>query len=544
MFRSPPSNWLASLPLRSRLAYSVSFWVRHWPLPILASGVSFILLLRLAQLTLVEGSWYQQLADNNRTIMVPLVAPRGVIFDRHQIPLARNLPAYIELGTDASGDPIETLLDRDTAIKKLTDPDNHIRITANREYPCGSSCEPAIGYVGSVTKTDLTNTDYQPGDRIGKSGAESQFERQLKGFPGEEYQEVNAKGELQRVVARREPQPGNNLNLTLDSVLTQILVEAFAGQTGAAVALVPQTGEILSLVSLPAADPSQIAAAINDPKLPLLNRATGGAYPPGSTFKMVTALAALESGKIDNTTMFEDSGEIKIGDYAYGNWLYEEHGRTEGQINLVRALARSNDIFFYRVGEATGPNQIADTASLLGFGKTWGLGNWGEASGLVPTPDWKWQKRHERWFLGNTYHMAIGQGDVLVTPLQMAVMTAAIANQGVLCTPHLDAATKPVCQQLGLSETSLAFVHQGMIGACQPGGTGAAFFNFSPQVACKTGTAQQGGEKAEPHAWFTVYAPADHPTIALTVLVEQGGQGSTVAAPIAQKALAYYLSNP
>jgi penicillin-binding protein 2 len=329
----------------------------------------------------------------------------------------------------------------------------------------------------------------------------------------------------------------------MDLSLQQVLYEALGEHAGAGVALDPRTGEVLALVSKPTYDPNNISASLALENQPFFNRALSGMYAPGSTFKMITAVAALEEGEIDAGSRFQDTGELVVGEYRFGNWLFDEHGRTEGEVDVVKAIARSNDIFFYQIGSLVGAEKMADWARLFGFGGNWNLTAWGAGSGLVPDPEWKLATKRERWYLGNTYHMAIGQGDVLATPLQVAVMTAAIARGGVVCAPRFERVEDQFsgCAQLNLDTDTIGLIQAGMTQACQPGGTGAPFFDFSPQVACKTGTAQQGGEEDLPHAWFTLYAPATNPEIVVTVLVEQGGQGSQVAAPVAKKALEYWF---
>ncbi len=518
--------------------------IRIWPLKVLTLVFGILLLVRLIQLTVVEGPWRRRLADENRILTLPIMAQRGILTDRLGYPLTQNIPVYRRQvpGTNPAQLQFESV-SREQALQFLVDPKERIDYVVKRDYPSGSVSASLVGYVGEVTANELdTYQDYRLGELIGKTGAEQAFERRLRGIPGEEYLEINAQGKAVRTIGVKEAQSGSNMQLSVDLGLQQILVDAFQGLQGAAVALSPQTGEVLALVSVPTYDPAHLQDALSQPGQPFFNRAVGGTYAPGSTFKLITGIAALEEGKITAETQFQDTGEIVIGDYRFGNWLYDEHGRTEGQVGLVRAIARSNDIYFYHIGELVGPNKLAEWAGMFGFGKAWGLFAWGESTGLVPTPEWKQTKKNERWFLGNTYHMSIGQGDVLATPMQVAVMTAGIAAGGVVCPPHMVLNDdRVVCQQSNVRGETIALIQQGMIEACQPGGTGSPFFTFEPKVACKTGTAQQGGEKALPHAWFTIYAPAENPTIAVTVLVEQGGQGSTVAGPIAKKAIEYWL---
>ncbi len=356
-----------------------------------------------------------------------------------------------------------------------------------------------------------------------------------------------------REIEKFESVPGEDLHLSIDAKLSQVAYEALRGLKGAVVATEAKTGKVLVLVSSPSFDPnlfvrvnardsSQVEQLLSDSDLPFFNRAMGGVYPPGSTFKIVSAVAGVEEGKIDETTEIEDPGVLQVGEYSYANWYFTRYGKTEGVIGLVRAIQRSTDTFFYKVGELVGANRLADWAKAFGLGRETGVDIQGEVKGLVPTPDWKEKVKGERWFLGNTYHLAIGQADLLTTPLQVNMMTSVIANEGELCQPMVkDGEEKEECQDLRLEEKTLELVTEGLKGACSPGGTAGIFFNFSPQVACKTGTAEYGPRDAvghrETHAWLTAFAPVDNPEIVVTALVEGGGEGSEVAAPIVKKVM-------
>jgi penicillin-binding protein 2 len=327
-----------------------------------------------------------------------------------------------------------------------------------------------------------------------------------------------------------------------------VAFEALEDRPGAVVATEPKNGQVLVLISSPSFNPNDITPEnLTDVTLPFFNRAVGGVYPPGSTFKIVTAVAGLEEGKIDKNTTFTDLGEIRVGDYSYKNWYFTQYGKTEGTINLVRAIKRSTDTFFYKVGEWVGPTRLANWAQSFGLGKKSGIDLPGEVGGLVPSPEWK-EEKGDRWFLGNTYHFAIGQGDILTTPLQVNVMTSVIANGGKLCQPTIaqntsDGGPKGLlrgeinCQDLKLKAETLSLVKEGMKEACSPGGTAFPFFDFSPQVACKTGTAEFGDLAGKTHAWLTSFSPVDNPQIVVTALVEKGGEGSYVAAPVVKKVM-------
>jgi penicillin-binding protein 2 len=286
----------------------------------------------------------------------------------------------------------------------------------------------------------------------------------------------------------------------------------------------------------------KLQTLLTDPQKPFFNRVLGGAYPPGSTFKIVTATAGLEEGKINAETLWNDTGEIRVGEYSYKNWYFTQYGRTEGEINVVGALKRSTDTFFYKVGEWVGPTSLSAWAKAFGLGQKTQIDLPGEVEGLVPSPEWK-EEKGDRWFLGNTYHFAIGQGDLLATPLQINFLTNVMASGGQLCRPQVlkNEDQKESCRDLKLKKETLSLVEEGMKEVCSSGGTAFPFFEFLPQVACKTGTAEFGDPEDKTHAWFTSFAPFENPELSLTVLIEKGGEGSEVAAPVAKKIMEAYF---
>jgi penicillin-binding protein 2 len=506
---------------------------------------------RLVQVQLVEGSVYRNRAENNRIVTRRQAATRGAISDRDGNQLVRNVPSYKRLvpGTNLVQDQFETIT-KQQALSLDGKEDEWIFLDIDREYIFGKTLSPLLGYVNEVSQEELDDLgpDYVVGDLIGKSGIEKYFEDKLRGNPGNELLETNSSGETQRTIGSNEPTTGQDITLSIDLKLQQTLYDAFEGRTGAAVALKPETGEILSLVRVPSFDPNDISKSLVEENQPFFNRAVAGAYPPGSIFKPIVMTAGLEEGIIDRDYTVEDTGEIRIDQYRYGNWYYDQYGRTEGQVDLVKALQRSNDIFFYKLGELVGPNNIAKWAQLFGLGTTTNLNFPGEVPGLVPNPEWKRRFTGSNWFLGNTYHYAIGQGDLQVTPIQMALVTAVFANGGRLCDPTIEKisqGSQVSCKELGISIETLDTIKEGMIAACQPGGTAFPFFDFiadqnlptDRQVACKTGTAQFGDPQDRTHAWFMIFAPVENPEIVLTILLEKGGEGSYDAAPIAKTAL-------
>ncbi len=507
------------------------------------------LLLRLFQLTIVKGNYYQRLSEENRIKELIVEPKRGAILDRKGYVIVKNNPPQLNTLDD--------------------------RIESPRNYNNDFSIAHIIGYRQKANKDDLKNDNCQNklklGDKIGKIGVEKLFDCRLRGHHGKKLIEVNSQGKYKKTLSYLPPKNGQSIRLALDWQLQkkayQIITtsETTKNKKTAILALNPKTGEVLTLVSTPSFNPQSfeneettaIQTYLNDPTQPLFNRVTRGVYPPGSTFKPFIALSALEEEKITKKTLFEDTGTIKAGSRTFGNWYFLEYGRTEGEVDLIKAIRRSNDIFFYKTGALLGPKLIKKWALKFGFGKKTKIGL-KENEGLLPSPFWKKETLKERWYLGDTYNLAIGQGYLLTTPLQLTQATAVFANNGYLCQPKLLKQEKSAnCQKLPINKDYLALIKQGMIEACQPGGTGWPFFNFSInteasnqqktakntplQVGCKTGTAQSHAKSSLPHALFTVFAPAENPEILLTVVVEEGGQGSDIAAPVAKEILKEYF---
>jgi penicillin-binding protein 2 len=461
------------------------------------STIALIVLLgRLINLQIFSGGKYRILADENRIRTLTIAAPRGRILDEKSQIL--------------------------------------------EDTPANSSL---LGFVGEINAQEVgllsANNKYQIKDLIGRAGLQKQYEDLLKGTNGGRIVEVDTNGTIERDLGEKPSQPGKDLPTNIRSDLQKIAHEGLVGKNGAVVVSEPATGKVLALVSVPA----------------LFNRSLGGIYPPGSTFKMVTTVAALSEKKVSKFFTVDDVGTLIVSGFKYSNWFFTQYGKTEGVVGFEKALARSNDIFFYKLGGEVGAELIAKWAKILGYGQTAGLDMPGEVAGLVPTPAWKEKFKGEKWFLGNTYHMAIGQGDVLATPVQVNLMTNILATNK-RCQLHIaqfpisnsqfsinDSMTK--CSNVQIDQEILDIIKRGMVGACQDGGTAYPFFEWTgPEVACKTGTAEYINDKGKygTHAWFTVFAPSDNPQISVTVLVEGGGEGSRVAAPIARKILSAYFN--
>lgn len=455
-----------------------------------------------------------------------------------------------------------------------------------REYLDPEIFSHAIGYTGIVSDVDLTNLEsegYDPNDFIGKSGIELSYEKYLRGTNGNTQVEVDASGRPVKVLGNVDPQPGNIVKLSIDAGLQKQLYNSFpTGSKGVAVALNPKTGEVLALVSVPGYNNNLFApgisqqdyqALLQDKNLPLFDRAVSGTYPPGSTIKLVGAAAALQENVVNENTIINDRGVLVINNQFNPNIKYNFYGWNHaglGPMTVRSAIAESSDIYFYVTAGGhpssnvvgLGPDKLAQYYRQFGMGADTGIDIQGEKPGNVADPAWKEQYFQgdaiaSKWYLGDTYHIGIGQGDMLVTPLQVAVWTAAIANGGTLNKPHLlekvvnqagDTVYEPKPELLikqTVSDANIKIVQEGMreevAGAH---GTGKALQSLPISAAGKTGTSQfDGSDPSRTHAWFTAYAPYENPQIAIVVLVEAGGEGNAVAVPIVKDALKWWAEN-
>lgn len=561
---------------------------------------------RLFHLQVVRGESLRKRSDANRLTTKIIHAPRGIIYDRDGKSLVVNVPAFVKIEQGkAELVPYEEALQLEATQSAL----KRLEVQAVRDYPHKEVLSHVLGYTSEISQEELRQADfaksYKLGDRIGRDGTELTYEQYLRGEDGVVYQEVDAVSNTQREIATTQPVEGKSLTLNLDLGLQVASYEALnkAVQNlliccGVVIAQKPSTGEILSLVSLPSYDnnvfsgklsQSQYETLLKDPNRPLFNRAVAGEYPPGSLYKIITAAAGLKNGTITHETKIQDTGVITLGLFQFPNWYWLSSGKTDGAINVMQAIARSNDIFFYKVGEWVGPDTLAQMARKMGLGMPTGIDLPGELDGLVPDTKWKEETRDEPWYPGDTYHVAIGQGNNLETPMQLNMLTAFVANNGTVFKPQLvkkvvDTNGKTIKtfepQQLVsevLDKKHVAFIREGMKMACTDSsdaggirGTGWPMFDFGItrfekvaqatqaaevqrtelvevkkriEVGCKTGTAEFGHPQNKTHAWFTVFAPYDNPEIAITVLLEAGGEGSNVAAPVAKEILEYFFVN-
>ncbi len=570
----------------------------------------FVLGFRLFWLQVQEGFINLSLAEGNRVRMLPVAAPRGLILDQdgevlasndfvYELVVQANHPRDIEGENDAIFEDIglsrkeveEKIINKKNisgfiTLKEKIPRDDALVLKSKlpaygrfevipifiRKY-ADPSLSHILGYIGKFNQQEQEESpEYSVNKFIGKAGLEKTYDKYLQGIPGTRKVEVDASGKLIRVLSTEDPLPGNTIQTTIDLDLQKYINEKLKEKTselntaGAVVALDPRDGTVKAVVSLPGFDAGALSRGISEEEYknlvesndnPLLNRAVSGVYPSGSTIKPFIASSALEFGVIDESTAFETPPFIKIGQWRFPDW--KDHGYT----NIKTAIAESNNIFFFALGggwgpikNPLGPSGIEKGLSRFGFGSTTGIDLQSEQKGFIPTPQWKKQATGESWYIGNTYNLAIGQGDLLVTPIQIANATAAIANNGTLYIPRsVKNIIKPKDQgvlELNkddfikkttiFSENNLRIVREGMRQTVTNGSAYTIFGDdFITQVAGKTGTAQFGSED-KTHAWFTSFAPYDDPQLVVTVVIEAGGEGYETAAPLAKDIINHYFS--
>ncbi|MBK8906428.1 MAG: penicillin-binding protein 2 [Rhodospirillales bacterium] len=569
---------------------------------------------RLYYLQVVESSRYATLAEDNRINLRLLPPPRGRILDRHGRPLALNRPTYRMVVVPEQAGDVEQILDtiaamvgidederrrilRDVARKRAFVPvtvrddlawEDVARIEVNapdlpgigieqgqsRLYPHGAELAHVLGYVAAVSEQEAKDDPLLqlPDFRIGKSGIEHTYDLPLRGTGGRSEVEVNAYGRIIRELDRYDGEPGTDLRIAIDLELQQLAQRRLEQESGAVVVIDVQTGAVLALASNPSYDPSAFnrglrseewRALLADPRSPLTNKAIAGQYAPGSTFKMVTALAGLERGVVSPDTRVFCGGVTRLGSHKFHCWKRWGHGT----LDMRDAIEQSCDLYFYEVAKRAGVDRLAAMGHRLGLGHTLGIDLPGERTGLLPTRDWKVATLGQPWHQGETLIAGIGQGFVLSTPLQLAVMTARIANGREQVMPHVvrpgaaGAAAQPpnagAPEPLGISPAHLQVVRDGMIGVVNGSrGTArrAAITENGMEMAGKTGTSQvrriTAAERAagisknedlpwerRDHALFVGYAPIQAPRYAVAVIIEHGGGGSKAAAPVAKDIL-------
>ncbi len=569
---------------------------------------------RIFYLQIVKGDYYRSLSEGNRIRIQRENAKRGIIYDRNFIPLVKNgisfsievipydLPkdqkellflqerlnqmigvdSKINLSDYISKNQLENYKPRiikeslsyEQAMKMLifTNDINGIRVVTEnkREYPYKEYFSHILGYMGNISEKEyeiLKNKDYYPDDKIGKSGLEMINENELRGQYGEKKIEINSLGKEIKTLSVEKSLDGKGIVLSIDLELQQkindylnVILKKLNFKKASVVALNPQNGEVLAIVSVPSFDNNifsekltneEYKKLIEDPDKPMFFRAISGEYPPGSTFKLMMSAAALENKIIDEKTTFLSTGGIQYGRWFFPDWKSGGHGVT----NIKKAIAESVNTYFYTIGggysgfNGLGLEKIISFAKKFGFSKKTGIDLPNESDGFLPTEQWKKDNKGEPWYIGDTYHLSIGQGDVLVTPLQIAMMTSVIANNGKLLRPYIVSRIidgefsikTPIKIENSnfISENNIKIVQEGMrMGVTD--GSSKGLNSLPVEVAGKTGTAQYGNE-GKTHAWFTGYAPYDNPSIVLTILIEGGGEGSSVAVPLARDVFMWYF---
>lgn len=571
---------------------------------IAAVCILLVLLGRMAYLQLFKGDFYGEQADGNRLRRTKVTAPRGIFYDRDGVELVNNLPGYVvalrrqnnpydeellRALSDIIGMPVAemrkkleensdsyepTRLKSNITPEMLTKleekkrelPGVMIEIQPVRNYLFKELGVHAIGYVGEVSQYDITQGSYKNmpvGSVVGKFGLEKTYDRYVRGIDGSYDEEVDVAGNVVKQLGQIDPVPGKSLQLTIDKDLQQVMEKAVddhlaylrssgiapGARAAAIVALDPKTGAVRAIVSRPAFDPNLFVHGIsekdwniinNDPNYPMTNKVIGGEYPPGSPFKIITGAAALELGKVTPDELIFDSGR---------HWLIDMRnagGEALGWLNFHEALRKSDNVYFYEMGNRLGIDNIVTFAKKFGIGSPTGIELEGELSGLLPTPENKKKAfPGETWMLGDTFNAAIGQGINLATPLQLAMVMSCVAADGVYHPPYLvenllnndgsiyqKVEHKPA-RDIGVSINTLRLIQKALEGVAEEGGTAAYFANLPRQIAAKTGTAEN--PHGQDHGLFVAYGPVEDPEIVIACIVEQGSFGTLAAGPIVYK---------
>ena len=562
--------------------------------------IFLVILIRVGWLQIVEGEKFLRLSQTARLRLIPLANPRGLIVDRNERVIADNTASFsIGVIPESLENPEKTLLKlksifpdidlrkAEVKIKKVKNPFRPVVLKEGidiskvtyieergeefpsvvilsqpvRSYPYGKLLSHIVGYLGEVNKNELKNLSFlgvEAGDLVGKMGIEEVYNSYLQGEKGGRQVEVDVYGRVLKTIFQKDPLPGDTVYLTIDVNIQKIAREEMGDRKGVVIIANPYTGEILSMLSLPSFDPNLFARGISDekwlelsrnPENPLENRAVRGEYPPASTFKIVLVTAALETGKATPSTKFYCPGYYKIGKRIFKCWKKEGHG----WLNLKDALIHSCDVYFYQLGLKLGVKNIIHYARLFGLGKPTGIDLGSEKRGFLPTPEWKEKLYKEVWYPGDTANLSIGQGYILVTPIQMLGLISAVANGGYLIRPHLVKKivdkngntifnfTPEKVKKIPISKSTLEFLHEALAGVVKRG-TGWRAANKVVKIAGKTGTAQLAGDK-NPHNWFIGYAPADNPKLSIVVLVENKEEEISIAPQIAGRILSRIFDN-
>jgi penicillin-binding protein 2 len=562
----------------------------------IVTGLGFIVLVgQLWYLQALEGGRLQEMSDKNRIRIRPVAAPRGILFDRNGLPLVDNRPAFTlsfipremddrdtvlarvsvllgiplaELRTSLERVPADSFrpvrvrrglsLEEVTRIeeRKAELPGVIIEVEPQRVYPTTTFAAHLLGYVREVNEEQMKQGRYRRGDLIGQSGLERLLDEYLRGTDGGERIEVDALGRPIQVMRREEPDPGGQVVTSIDRHIQEAAERAMEGHAGAVVVMDPRNGDVLAMTSSPSFALDQLAGnldreewrrLVSDPKTPLMNRALQSQYAPGSVFKIVVAAAGLQEGSLTPMDRTYCNGQFHLGAWTFKDWKEGGHGH----VDLRSALVHSCNIFFYQAGLKVGPEAMVRYARAFGLGAPTGTDLGNEKMGLIPSVEWKRSRTSRAWQAGDTVNVSIGQGPVLVTPMQVARMMSAVANGGILWKPRLVqrvqegngalaySTSSKMTGHVELSPVVWNYLRSALIGVVNDGGTGAAARLPGVLVAGKTGTAQSiaksDAARGQDHAWFASFAPADDPQVVVVVLVERGGKGGQVAAPIARQ---------
>lgn len=572
-----------------------------------------VLVVRTGFLQIIKGGYYQERSESNRVRIVHLQPARGLIYDRAGNLIANNSPSFNlyvikedikdkDVLLDRLAELVE--VDREDLDRRISRHDNRVpyipvrlkeglslrevalieshrweldgvqlEVEPQRNYLHEKLAAHLLGYVGEISPSQLKrpeNEDILPGTTVGQNGVERSYDRLIRGRVGQKLIEVDARGHEVKTIKMSTPAPGNDIYLTIDLNLQKVAEKALEGKRGTIVAMDPRNGEILAMVSHPSFNPNMLSrslapsdwkALIEDPGHPLTNRVIQGQYPPGSTFKMVSAAAILESGPTTPQTQITCKGGLQFGNRWFRDWKRGGHGKVE----LYNSIVQSCDVYFYEKVRDIGIDALADYGFRFGFGKPTGIELTSEKKGLIPSKAWKQRVKKEIWYPGETASAAIGQGYISVTPLQLAQMNNAVAIGGDQFQPHLIKAVRDRASgrlfefpptgigRVDVRQETLRLIREAMIGVVwEEKGTGKAARSTIVKIGGKTGTAQVVGhkpgrtqenlpERLRDHAWFIAFAPVDNPTITVVVLVENGGHGGSVAAPRAKLVIEEYL---
>jgi len=574
--------------------------------------VFFLLFLQAAYLQIIKGNYYMEISERNYTRTTALKSPRGIIYDKNQKQIVFNVPVFdlviipydffkerdrinekIASLSEIAGtskddfnektrevDPLlyqpflilENINKEDALIieEKIKNIDGvELEKSSIRNYIDSNYFSNIIGYNGKISKSELKKyPDYLLNDTIGKNGLELTYEKRLRGIYGKQEIEVDSFGKKIKIIEQEDCKSGDNLVLNIDSELqkkiydeTAKVVEKLKTNNGAAaVAINPKNGAVLALVSFPSYNNNLFAGGISsgdydrllsDEIKPFFNRAVSGEYPPGSIIKPLIGAAALQENIISPSRIIIGGEAIYIGSYRFLDW------KAHGPVNLVKAIAQSCNVYFYTVGggygdiEGLGIDRIKKYSNLFGLGESLGIDIPEEFIGLIPDKKWKENVKNEKWYIGDTYHVSIGQGDVLATPLQIAVYTAVIANGGKLFQPQvvdkiidlngdvIEDIKPKIIRENFIDMENMKWIQKGMRENVVSG-SGVALASLPVKAAGKTGTAQYAMNK-KTHAWYTVYAPYDDPEIAMAIIIEGGGEGHAAAVPVAKEVLEWYF---